>query len=435
MGFLGLGEPSWGTLIIFLGAWINRDFTTPVARSRQGSSVELVDDVDHEMGLGFRETLGSGDSPSTPSPNAARQGQWRHRELSLLGLKTTVQTPDTAVFRNRMSSKVLLRFPFLIEIVYWALIYGVYQFGRGQLAIRFVDQTVDIACHHALAVIKLEQQLHIFWELPIQKFFLQYPQAMWLINRVYSFVHLPATITFLVGLYYFAITRNRPSVNSNHPDQSRGSYVPELFESRRRALALCNLLAFCVFSSWPCMPPRLLGDSKLPGEAGELARSFGFIDTIHTRDGATSVFNTRKWTNQLAAMPSLHFGYSLLIGVSLMRLPLAPPNRRYRLFVPAVSFLKFDYTGFVPRTPSLPKLLCEIVGFLYPSSILVAILATANHFILDAVAGGMICLVALRCNCFMKNLLPLEDYVLWCLRIHKPVPEPPIQSVRLDDKE
>ncbi|KIW34252.1 hypothetical protein, variant [Cladophialophora immunda] len=434
MGFLGLGEPSWGTLIIFLGAWINRDFTTPIIRPIQQPYVALVEDVGHEMGLEAQGPMGSGDISIASFPNVDRQRHWRERELSLFGLKTTIQTPNTAVFRDRMFSKVLLRFPFLVEIVYWALIYGVYQFARGQLAIRLVDQTVNTACHHALAVIKLEKRLHIFWELTIQQFFLQFPRLMWWINRIYSFVHLPATITFLVGLYYFAITRNRSNVSGHSADQARSSIDTELYESRRRALALCNLFAFCVFSSWPCMPPRLLGDSKLPGEPGELARSFGFIDTIHSRDGAASVFNTRKWTNQLAAMPSLHFGYSLLIGVSIMRLPLAPPTRRYRMSIPAVPFLKSNHTGLVVRIPSLPKLLCEFVGFLYPFSILIAIIATANHFILDAVAGGMICFFALRCNHFMKNFLPLEDYVFWCLRTHKPVQEPAEQSARPDDK-
>ncbi|KIW97903.1 uncharacterized protein Z519_01487 [Cladophialophora bantiana CBS 173.52] len=434
MGFLGLGEPSWGTLIIFLGAWINRDFTTPTTQTSQNSYVDLVEDVGHEMGLESLDLIDTGDVSVTPLPNPDRQRHWRHRELSVFGLKRTIRTPDTAVFRNRMLSRVLLRFPFLVEIIYWALIYGVYQFGRGQLAIRLVDKTIDIACHHALAVIRLEQRLHIFWELTIQQFFLQYPGWMWWINRIYSFVHLPATITFLVSLYYFAITRNRSNINSNSPDRVRSSTGPELYESRRRALALCNLFAFCVFSSWPCMPPRLLGDSKLPGEMGELARSFGFIDTIHARDGAVSAFNTRKWTNQLAAMPSLHFGYSLLVGVSIMRLPLNPPARRHRVCLPAVPFLKSNHTGFIVRAPSLPKLCCEIVGFLYPFSILIAIVATANHFILDALVGGVICLFALRYNHFMKNFLPVEDYVFWCLRIHKPNQEPPVQSAHLEDK-
>jgi hypothetical protein len=187
----------------------------------------------------------------------------------------------------------------------------VYQFGRGQLAIRVADHTVDIACNHALMVIRLEQRLHVFWELSIQQFFLQHTGWIWWINRVYSYVHLPATISFLVALYYFAITRNRSYTGSNwHVDRSVN---PNLYESRRRALALCNLFAFCVFGTWPCMPPRLLRDSTLAGEAGDLARSFAFVDTVHARDGAVSVFNTRKWTNQLGK-PETHSRPALRIA-------------------------------------------------------------------------------------------------------------------------
>jgi hypothetical protein len=46
--------------------------------------------------------------------------------------------------------------------------------------------------------------------------------------------------------------------------------------------------------------------------------------------------------------------------------------------------------------------------------------STANHFILDAVAGALVCLVGWRSNEILLNLLPLEDYFLWCLRMHKP---------------
>jgi hypothetical protein len=281
MGYLGLGEPSLGTLIIFLGAFINRDFTTPVGRS---GVYNLGDDAEEAI---KDEALSS----------SLCQSKWRPREIRILGFRTTVLTPNTAPFQTRLLSRLLLRFPFILEIIYWALIYSIYQMGRGFLASRLNDSTIDVACRHALQVIKLEQSLHMFWELDIQRWFLQYPALMYWINRIYSFVHLPATISFLVGLYWFAITRNR-----NHPG-SESVPNPYLYESRRRSLAvsgpqylvditdgqICNLLAFCVFSTWPCMPPRLLGDSESPGEVGELARSFKFVDTVHGRDGAVSV--------------------------------------------------------------------------------------------------------------------------------------------------
>jgi hypothetical protein len=65
-------------------------------------------------------------------------------------------------------------------------------------------------------------------------------------------------------------------------------------------------------------------------------------------------------------------------------------------------------------------MLCLLLGFLYPFSILVAIVSTANHFILDAVAGACVCGLGWRGNEILLNLLPIEDYFLWLVRIHKP---------------
>jgi hypothetical protein len=63
-----------------------------------------------------------------------------------------------------------------------------------------------------------------------------------------------------------------------------------------------------------------------------------------------------------------------------------------------------------------------VLGFLYPFTILVAIVATANHFILDAIAGALVCALGWRFNGVLLNLLPVEDCFLWIVRIHKPEP-------------
>lgn len=70
--------------------------------------------------------------------------------------------------------------------------------------------------------------------------------------------------------------------------------------------------------------------------------------------------------------------------------------------------------------PSLRRLVCVTLGFAYPTIILVAIVATANHFILDAVAGAIVCGVAWNSEELLLKLLPLEDLFLRCLRISKP---------------
>lgn len=97
-------------------------------------------------------------------------------------------------------------------------------------------------------------------------------------------------------------------------------------------------------------------------------------------------------------MPSLHFGYSLLIGLTIATLPI----------------------GGV-RPGSLKRIAIVVFGLAYPTLILTAIVATANHFLLDAVAGAMVCGIAWNANGILLNLLPIEDHFLWMCRIHKPV--------------
>lgn len=221
------------------------------------------------------------------------------------------------------------------------------------------------------------------------------------INNVYSFVHIPATILFLVWLYYQTIASNTPPLSGDATNDSSGGLTgAALYQARRRTMAMCNLLAFVVFTLWPCMPPRLLSDPNYSGLNGKKAQSFGFVDTVHSVAGQSSIWTQNKFCNQYAAMPSLHFGYSLLVGLTIASIPLAPQSsagtRRRRRF------------------------LAVLLGTAYPAIILIAIVATANHFILDAVAGAIVCLIACNANGVMLNLLPLEDWFLWALRLHKP---------------
>jgi len=96
-------------------------------------------------------------------------------------------------------------------------------------------------------------------------------------------------------------------------------------------------------------------------------------------------------------MPSLHFGYSFLVGLTIATVPLRKRGR-------------FGWR----------RLAIVAIGMVYPFVILSAIVATANHFALDAVAGATACIIAWNYNDLLLNLLPLEDYFLALVRIHKP---------------
>lgn len=110
-----------------------------------------------------------------------------------------------------------------------------------------------------------------------------------------------------------------------------------------------------------------------------------------------------------------------MIGLTIMTIPLAHERQGSRSV--NLPFFNNSHPDLAPRImlPSARRLACILLGFFYPFSILVAIVATANHFLLDAVAGAIVCCIGWNMNGFLLNLLPLEDYFLWCLRMHKPV--------------
>jgi hypothetical protein len=102
-----------------------------------------------------------------------------------------------------------------------------------------------------------------------------------------------------------------------------------------------------------------------------------------------------------------------MIGFTIMTIPLPAHHR-------VSSRIRIGPVGV--QIPSWRRLACLFLGFAYPTIILAAIVATANHFILDAVAGALVCTLGWKFNGILLNLIPLEDYFLWLVRIHKPEP-------------
>ena len=137
-----------------------------------------------------------------------------------------------------------------------------------------------------------------------------------------------------------------------------------------------------------------------PTEIAACGRRIGFATSMVSGglDGVSLEGDiVLMWNSCLAAMPSLHFGYSFLVGLTIAAVPLRKRGR--------FAWRRLAIVG---------------VGMIYPAIILTAIVATANHFVLDAVAGACACLIAWHFNDFLLNLVPLEDYFLALVRIHKP---------------
>ncbi|MFH0522230.1 bifunctional glycosyltransferase 87/phosphatase PAP2 family protein [Streptomyces sp. M41] len=115
----------------------------------------------------------------------------------------------------------------------------------------------------------------------------------------------------------------------------------------RTAIGFATVFALIGFWLYPLAPPRLM-----PG--------LGFIDTVHgPQDFSQPDYGTlTELTNQYAAMPSLHFGWSLWCGLVVLILA-----RSWWL---------------------------KALGLLHPLFTVTAIVVTGNHWVLDALGGALV---------------------------------------------
>jgi hypothetical protein len=139
MGAGAFLEPLAVVVLLFGGAWINRspDSLSGTKSPLSSSFVEddsdvpelpLARQVDSEDALDIeKQHISKSKRSLSPSLLPSQEDKWREREIRILGLgyRKVVQTPNTAVFRNRLLSRILHKFPFLVEAWYWALIYWV----------------------------------------------------------------------------------------------------------------------------------------------------------------------------------------------------------------------------------------------------------------------------------------------------------------------
>ena len=118
-------EPLAVISLLFGGAWINRARDETFTRRPVGWIVDSVEPKD-EKALDSNDGVPKLSKPSlSPSLPPSKETRWRDRELQLLGYRKAISTPNTAVFRDRLLSRLLHKFPFLVEAWYWALIYWV----------------------------------------------------------------------------------------------------------------------------------------------------------------------------------------------------------------------------------------------------------------------------------------------------------------------
>ncbi|MFK4222349.1 bifunctional glycosyltransferase 87/phosphatase PAP2 family protein [Streptomyces sp. NPDC019890] len=217
--------------------------------------------------------------------------------------------------------RVLSRPNLLLELLVIRVGYSAYSHIRAA-----ATGGVTAAEEHGRQIVSAEQALGIDIEHWVNHAVVKVKWAEAFFNFYYTSFHFIVPLTILGVLYV-----RRPSD----------------YRWARASLAFATLLALLGFWLYPLAPPRLM-----PG--------MEFIDTVHgPQDLANPDYGAMTAvTNQYAAMPSLHFGWSLWCGLIVLVLA--------------------------------PKLWMKLLALLHPLFTVCAIVATANHWVLDAAGGAAV---------------------------------------------
>jgi hypothetical protein len=179
---------------------------------------------------------------------------------------------------------------------------------------------LDVAKANADWIVSFEHHLGVASESSVQRV-LEGTWMLWLLNHLY----LAAQLVVLPGALIFLYRR---------------SHV--LYERLRNTILATWLVSIPVYAAFPVAPPRLA--------------DIGMVDTITSQTGfALDGKLTTSFYNELAAVPSLHVGFAVAIGIALAA---AVHNR-----------------------------VLKVIALLWGPTIGLAVLATGNHFVFDIVAG------------------------------------------------
>jgi hypothetical protein len=179
---------------------------------------------------------------------------------------------------------------------------------------------------HGRDIVAFEQAIGLDLEGELQSWVAPSATLRTLANWIYIWGHWPVIIATMLWLVW----------------QHR-----RVFLRLRDAMLVSGALGMAIFVSYPVAPPRLL--------------EIGLVDTVTEESSAYRVLQPPGFVNQYAAMPSLHSGWDLLVGISIVT--------------------------------AATTLAVKVVGYAMPVLMALAVVATANHYIVDVVAGVALVLV------------------------------------------
>jgi PAP2 superfamily len=233
------------------------------------------------------------------------------------------------------------------ELVLIVLFYSAYTLTR----VILVQDGTGAAFAHAHQILSMERALGIDVELGLNQALLNLPWLARAANVFYATAHFAVTLAVVVWLY-----RSRP----------------HCYRWLRTGIMVATGCALAGFWLYPLAPPRFM-------------EAEGFVDPVTALQsmGLYASDASATFTNQYAAMPSMHAGWALWCGFVLIKL----------------------------ATPRWAK----VFGVLYPLTTVLVILGTANHYIVDAVAGFALIGAALGLSWLLYHRWPAELKGL-CLR-------------------
>ena len=186
------------------------------------------------------------------------------------------------------------------------------------------------ALQHAGAVLGFERLLRIDWEHSVQTFSLHSHILRSTANGVYTWMYWPVIAGALLVTW---------RLDRRH------------YAMLRDGMLLSGVVGLAVFTFYPVAPPRMLAP---------------FVDTIAPGSVEHAVVHG-SIADSYAALPSFHVGWVALGAVVL-----------------ALSVSR--------AMASAGRVLALVVATGVTASMAVAIVVTANHFVLDAVSGFALCL-------------------------------------------
>jgi PAP2 superfamily len=173
---------------------------------------------------------------------------------------------------------------------------------------------------HADWIMGVERHLHVATEASVQHA-LTGSWILWLLNHAY----IAAQLIVVPGALIFLYRRSRP-----------------VYERLRNTILATWLISVPVYAAFPVAPPRLA--------------DIGLIDTISHQTGFAMDSNlTTMFYNELAAVPSLHVGFAVAVGIAV---------------------------AAAVRNP-----IVKTLALLWGPTIGLAVVATGNHFVFDIAAG------------------------------------------------